>query len=176
MTILKNSIQLINRLNEFIGKRIAFLVIAMMVIIVYDVTMRYQYSIGSVALQELQWHLFALIFLLGSAYTLKYDEHVRVDVIYQSAWMNDRRRAWVNIFGSFFLLLPFCILIIYTSYPFVYAAFIQNEMSPDPGGLPYRFLLKAAIPVGFGLLALQGLAQGLQNIVFLLENKKDNAS
>ena len=145
----------------------AWLVLAMVLIIVYDISMRYLFQIGSVALQELEWHLFSLVFLLGAAYTLKHDGHVRVDIFYQSRWMNDRRRAWVDLFGCLFLLIPFCVLIIVSSGPFVGNAFAIGEGSPDPGGLPYRFLLKAAIPVGFALLLLQGIAQMLRAIVTL---------
>jgi len=139
----------------------------MVLIIVYDISMRYLFQIGSVALQELEWHLFALVFLFGAAYTLKHDGHVRVDIFYQSRWMNDRRRAYIDLFGTLFLLIPFCVLIIVSSGPFVGNAFAMGEGSPDPGGLPYRFLLKAAIPAGFVLLILQGVAQMLRAIVIL---------
>jgi len=134
----------------------------MTLVIGFDVVMRYLFHRGSVALQELEWHLFALVFLLSAAYTLKHDGHVRVDIVYQSRWMNARRRAWVDLFGGLFLLLPFCLLIIVGSWPFVAGAFVVGEGSPDPGGLPYRFLLKAAIPLGFFLLLLQGIAHLLR--------------
>lgn len=136
----------------------AWLVLAMMLLISYDVSMRYIFHSGSVALQELEWHLFALIFLMGAAYTFKHDEHVRVDVLYESRWMNDRRRAWVNLLGSAFFLLPFCVLIISSAFPFVQNAYVIGETSPDPGGLTHRYLIKAAIPAGFFLLMLQGIA------------------
>lgn len=139
----------------------------MVLVIVYDIAMRYFFQIGSVALQELEWHLFAVLFLLGAAYTLKHDGHVRVDVIYQGRRMNDRRRAWVNLLGTVFFLFPFCLLIIVSSWPFVERAYLIAEGSPDPGGLPYRFLLKAVIPLGFTLLILQGVATILQSIELL---------
>lgn len=148
----------ISTLNEWIGRLAAWLVVILVLLVCYDVAMRYLFQSGSVALQELEWHLFALIFLLGAAYTLKHDEHVRVDVIYQSGWMTDKRRAGVNLFGCLFLLLPFCFLMAYSSIPFVELAYQWNESSPDPGGLPYRWLLKGMIPFAFILLALQGLA------------------
>jgi len=149
---------LINRISEGIGRLSAWLVVLMVLLICYDVAMRYLFQSGSIALQELEWHLFALVFLLGGAYTLKHDEHVRVDVFYQSRWMNDRRRALLDIAGCLFMLLPFCGLMIYSSIPFVMQSYGWGETSPDPGGLPYRWLLKAMIPFGFALLALQGLA------------------
>ncbi|NOY61959.1 MAG: TRAP transporter small permease subunit [Gammaproteobacteria bacterium] len=154
----------IDRLSEWSGRTAAWLVLATVLLICYDVAMRYLFQSGSVALQELEWHLFSLIFLLGAAYTLKHNEHVRVDLFYQSRYMNERRRIWVNLFGGLFFLLPFCLLIIVASWPFVYNAYQFGESSPDPGGLPYRFLLKAAIPLGFALLALQGVANIIRNI------------
>lgn len=147
--------------SEWTGRLTSWLVLGMVALITYDVAMRYLFHAGSVALQELEWHLFALIFLIGAAYTLKHDSHVRVDVLYQSRWMSPRRRALVNLVGTLLFLIPFCLLIIVSSWPFVHDAFVHGEGSPDPGGLPYRWLLKAAIPLGFGLLLLQGLATAL---------------
>ena len=164
-SFLEKSTRIIDSISEWTGRAIAWLVLLMVLIIVYDIGMRYLFHIGSVALQELEWHLFALVFLFGAAYTLKHDAHVRVDIFYQSRWMNDRRRAYVDLFGTLFLLIPFCVLIIVSSGPFVGNAFAMGEGSPDPGGQPYRFLLKAAIPVGFALLILQGVAQMLRALM-----------
>ena len=166
-SLLNKTIRIIDAVSEWTGRAIAWLVLVMVLIIVYDISMRYLFQIGSVALQELEWHLFSLVFLFGAAYTLKHDGHVRVDIFYQSRWMNDRRRAYVDLFGTLFLLMPFCVLIIVSSVTFVGNAFAIGEGSPDPGGLPYRFLLKAAIPVGFGLIMLQGVAQMMRAIVTL---------
>ena len=151
-------------ISEFSGKAVAWLVLLMVLVVSYDVTMRYLFKSGSTTLQELEWHFFSLIFLIGAAYTLKHDDHVRLDLIYHGKYMDDVKRAWVNILGGIFLLVPFCLLIIICSWPFVSQAFIHNEGSPDPGGLPYRWILKAAIPAGFILLLLQGLADILKNI------------
>lgn len=150
--------RIIDNISEWTGRAIAWLVLLMVLVIVYDISMRYLFQIGSVALQELEWHLFAIIFLLGAAYTLKHDGHVRVDIFYQSRWMNARRRAMVDIFGTVFLLIPFCVLIIVSSGAFVGNSFSIAEGSPDPGGLPYRFFLKAMIPAAFALLVLQGVS------------------
>lgn len=164
---------------------VAWLVLAMTLLIGYDVTMRYVFHSGSVALQELEWHLFAVVFLIGAAYTLKHDEHVRVDVIYHGRRMNDQRRAWVNLLGTALFLLPFCILVISSALPFVENSYQIGETSPDPGGLTHRYLLKAAIPVGFSLLMLQGIAtiiRSLQTIFSPLpgsstaENKESTGS
>jgi TRAP-type mannitol/chloroaromatic compound transport system permease small subunit len=173
-SLLNKTIRTIDAISEWTGRAVAWLVMVMVLIIVYDISMRYLFKIGSVTLQELEWHLFALVFLFGAAYTLKHDGHVRVDIFYQSRWMNDRRRAVVDIFGTLFLLIPFCILIIVSSLPFVSNAFAMGEGSPDPGGLPYRFLLKGAIPVGFALLMLQGIAQMLRAVVLLTQGSSAN--
>lgn len=161
----------ISALNEFIGKLAAWLVLALVLLICYDVTMRYLFQQGSVALQELEWHLFALIFLLGTAYTYKHDAHVRVDLIYNSRFVTDVQRAWINILGIILFLLPFCALILVTSEPFVENAFNYMEGSPDPGGLPYRFILKGSLLVAFALLVLQGIAELLRQILVLKEAK-----
>lgn len=161
-------IEKLDSLSEFIGKMTSWLVIIMVLLISYDVSMRYLFKSGSIALQELEWHLFSLIFLLGAAYTLKHDNHVRVDLIYRSQRLSDHYRAWINIFGGLFFLIPFCCLVIINSWPFIENSFLLNETSPDPGGLPYRWLLKATIPFGFFLLLLQGLAEILKNINIVL--------
>ncbi len=170
---LKYIIHFINILSEWSGRLIAWLILLMVLIIIYHASMVALFSIGSVALQELQWHLFALVFLLGAAYTLKHDDHVRIDIIYQGYWMNEQRRAWINFLGGLFFLIPFCLLVISTSWPFVYDAYIHQESSPDPGGLPHRFLLKAAIPIGFILLMLQGIGNSLKSLLYLLEHSED---
>ncbi|NQZ53069.1 MAG: TRAP transporter small permease subunit [Piscirickettsiaceae bacterium] len=164
---MKSFVLIVDAIVEWVGRTASWLILAMVLLICYDVAMRYLFQQGSVALQELEWHLFALIFLLGSAYTLKHDQHVRVDIIYQSRFVSDKQRALINIFGTLFLLLPFCILVLITSWPFVENAFYYHEGSPDPGGLPHRFLLKGSLLLAFGLLILQGLAEILRNIIKL---------
>ncbi|MGY8867140.1 MAG: TRAP transporter small permease subunit, partial [Methylophagaceae bacterium] len=145
--MIKNIINSIDILNETIGRAASWLVLAMVLLICYDVTMRYSFHQGSVALQELEWHLFALIFLLGSAYTLKHNNHVRVDILYQSQYLSNKHRAMINILGIILFLIPFCVLILITTWPFVENAYYYLEGSPDPGGLPYRYLLKGSILV-----------------------------
>jgi len=169
--MIKNVINAIDTLNEAIGRAASWLVLAMVLLICYDVGMRYFFHQGSVALQELEWHLFALIFLLGSAYTLKYDNHVRVDILYQSQYLSNEHRALINIFGILFFLLPFCVLVLITTWPFVENAYYYLEGSPDPGGLPYRYLLKGSILVAFTLLILQGLAELLRNYLILAKQE-----
>lgn len=160
---------LIDAVNERIGRAVAWLAFLLVLVIVYDVAMRYLFQIGSVALQELEWHFFSLIFLLGAAYTFKHDGHVRVDMVYHSRFLSDKHRAWIDLLGTLFFLIPFCALIIYSSWPFVFSAYAIAEGSPDPGGLPFRFLLKSAIPLAFLLLLLQGLANAARSLCTLSE-------
>ena len=158
----------IERFSEAGGRGLSWLVLALVLLVGYDVTMRYFFQSGSIAIQELEWHLFSLIFLLGAAYTLKHDAHVRLDLVYRSRFMSDYRRAWVNLAGSLLFLIPFCILVIVSAWPFILQAYRFAEGSPDPGGLPYRWVLKAAIPLGYFLLLLQGLAESLKSLSVIL--------
>ncbi len=160
------------RVNEVCGRLVSSLIIVMVLLICFDVGMRYLFQQGSVGLQELEWHLFSVIFLLGAGYTLKHDDHVRVDVFYHAKYMSQRGRAWINLFGCLVFLIPFCLLVILQSWPFVHNAYVFAESSPDPGGLPYRWLLKSAIPLGFSLLLLQGISELLQNALTLLAREK----
>lgn len=154
----------LEKISEWCGRAVSWCVLIMVLIISYDVFMRFFFHIGSVALQELEWHLFAIIFLLGASYTLKHDGHVRVDIFYQSKKFSDIHRAWIDLLGTALFLIPFCVLIIISSWEFVSYSFRILEGSPDPGGLPYRFVLKAAIPAGFLLLLIQGIAMVLRSI------------
>ncbi len=158
----------IDTLNEWVGRFTAWLIIGMVLLITHNVAQRYLFNQSWVGLQELEWHLFAVSILLGAAYTLKHDQHVRVDVLYQSRLMTPVRRAWVNLLGSVLFLMPFCALIIYSSWDFVSNAYLQGEGSPDPGGLPQRWILKSMLLWGFGLLFLQGLSQAIREALFLL--------
>lgn len=160
---------ILEQICEVSGRTIAWLVLFMVLLVCYDVTMRYFFKGGSITLQELEWHIFSVIFLLGIGYTFKHDDHVRLDLFYQSRFMNETRRAWVNIFGGIFFLIPFCLLIIISSWPFVYQSFIHGEGSPDPGGLPFRWLLKSAIPLGFFMLLLQGIADIFKNLIKVID-------
>ncbi len=163
----------IDKFTECTGRCISWLVIILVVLVGYDVSMRYLFQSGSVGIQEMEWHLFSIIFLIGAAYTLKHDEHVRLDVFYRSKFLNDRHRAWIDAFGALFILIPFCILIIISVWPFLSQAYIHNEASPDPGGLPARWLIKSMIPVGFAFLLLQGIAESIKKIIFALDMDMD---
>ena len=171
-TILDKIASMLEGLIEMTGKVISWLILILVVIVSYDVTMRYLLQSGSIAIQEMEWHVFSLLFLLSAAYTFKHDDHVRLDLFYQSRFMNDYRRAWVNFLGTILFLLPFCVLIIVSSWQFIHLAFIHGEGSPDPGGLPYRWIIKSSIPVAFTLLALHGIAYSIKNLQIILEKNQ----
>ncbi len=165
---MKKIIDLIDRLNLWVGKAISWLVVVLVLLIVFDVILRYLFNIGSVANAEMEWHLFGAIILLGLGYAYQQDRHVRVDVFYQR--FSPKRKEWVNLIGTLIFLLPFCVVAAYKSWPFVVSSFEIRETSPDPGGLPARYIIKSAIPIGFVLLGLQGIAKMIQSIQVILRH------
>lgn len=158
----------LDQINEYVGRGIRWTALLMVVVVCIDVTFRYVLKEGSALFPELEWHLFSLMFLLGSGYALRHDKHVRVDVIY--ARLSEKQQAWLNLLGHLLLLLPFCFVLFYASEPFVYRAFVMQEQSPDPGGLPYRFIIKSAIPAAAVLLGIQGFVEVIKSI-FLIRRK-----
>ncbi|MBT3352142.1 MAG: TRAP transporter small permease subunit [Nitrospinaceae bacterium] len=166
MTCLGKFSIFIDALNERVGRATSYCTFFMVIITVIDVLLRYLFRAGSVGVQELEWHLFGFVFLLGAAYTLLKDEHVRVDIFY--ARRNKRGRAWVNLIGSIIFCLPVSFVIIWTSLPFVLSSWQFLEGSPDPGGLPARYILKSAIPVGFFLVALQSISIAIKSLEVIL--------
>lgn len=139
-----------DRIADYIGYICSFLMIAMMLNIFYDVFMRYVFKSGSIAFQELEWHLFSVIILLGTSYALKEDGHVRVDILYTK--FSEKNKALVNIVGAFIFITPLALLVATGSVGFVMEAINSHEISGDPGGLTHRWILKAFIPASFWLL------------------------
>lgn len=161
----------IDRLNENIGRGISWLNTLLVVVICYDVTIRYLFNSSSAGIVELEWHLFSFIFLLGAGYALLHDRHVRVDVFYQN--YSEKKQAWVNLLGTILFLIPFCVITIHASLKFTGNAFAINEGSPDPGGLPARYIVKAAIPIGFFLLLLQAISLAFKSMLILTDTTHD---
>ncbi|MEL7146166.1 MAG: TRAP transporter small permease subunit [Bacteroidota bacterium] len=157
----------IDRINSAIGNLFSWLTTLLVIVICFDVMMRYVFTTSYAAVTEMEWHLFAAIFMLGAAFTLKYDKHVRVDVFY--AGFSEKGKAWVNLIGTILFLLPFCFVVIQSSVPFVQNSFRVMETSPDPGGLPARFIIKSVIPLGFSLLLLQGISEILKALKTILK-------
>jgi len=157
----------IDKVNEAIGKLFSWLTALLVLLICLDVVMRYVFTTSYAAVTELEWHLFAAIFLLSASYALQYDKHVRVDVFYSK--FSEKSKAWVNLIGTLLFLFPLCIVIVMSSIPFVMNSYEILETSPDPGGLPARYIVKSLIPTGFILLFLQGISITLQSIKKLLK-------
>ncbi|MFN2309081.1 MAG: TRAP transporter small permease subunit [Gammaproteobacteria bacterium] len=157
--------RLLSTLSEWTGRGVAWLTLLMVLLTFGIVVLRYGFGIGSIAAQEAVGFLHALVFLLGAAYTLKHDGHVRVDIFYRD--MSARRRAWVDLFGALFLLAPVCLLILWVSWDYVAAAWALREGSRETGGLPGVYLLKTAIPLMAVLVLLQGLAQAAHALLTL---------
>ena len=154
----------IDALNEWVGRSIKWLVLLATLISAGNALVRYGLGESSNAGLEIQWYLFGGLFLLGAGYTLKHNGHVRIDFIHGR--LSPRAQAWLEILGTVLFLLPFALLIIWFSWPMFVSAWYSGEMSPDAGGL-LRWPVKLLIPVGFGLLALQGISELIKNIAFL---------
>ncbi len=166
MNVLKTFIRWIDGLNEWIGRGVAWVTLALVLVIFVDVVMRYLFNTSFVFTQELEWHLFGFIFLIGAGYTLLHDGHVRVDIIYQR--LGFKGQAWINLMGVIVFLIPGCLMLIITSFKFVLTSFLILEGSPDPGGIPFRFIVKGFIPAGFSLLLLQGFSLGVHSLMQIL--------
>jgi TRAP-type mannitol/chloroaromatic compound transport system permease small subunit len=166
VNMLKGFCGVIDRSNEAVGRMVSWVSLLLVLVVFVDVVMRYLFKTSFVFTQELEWHLFAFIFLIGAGYTLLHDGHVRVDIIYQR--LGTRGRAWVNLIGVIFFLIPGCYLVISTSWNFVSNSFSMLEGSPDPGGIPYRFIVKGTMTVGYALLLLQGISMGLHALLQIL--------
>ncbi len=154
----------IDALNERVGRLVLWLVLAATLVSAANAGMRYAFSMASNAWLELQWYLFAAIFLLAAGYTLKHNGHVRIDILYGR--LPERACAWIDLFGTLFFLLPFSLLLAWFSWPGFADAWQHGEMSPDAGGL-LRWPVRLLIPLGFTLLALQGISELIKRIAFL---------
>ncbi len=147
---------------DIMGKVVSVLLLLMVLNVSYDVMMRYLFHNSSVGMQEMEWHLFSVIFLFGISVALKGEGHVRVDFLYDN--FSPRKKAVVNIFGTLFFLIPLALLIFFGSFQYVQDAYITQEISEDPGGLPFRWLIKGMIPLSFGFLLFSAIGYILQNI------------
>ena len=168
---MKKTIQIIDRINDVIGRGISWLTLAMVLVTFLVVVLRYVFSIGWIAMQESVLYLHSMVFMLGAAYTLKQNSHVRVDIFYEK--LSPRSRAWIDLLGSALLLVPFCLFIIVISWNYVSLSWSLLEGSREAGGLPAVFLLKTTIPVMAGLVMIQGIAQGMRSILILRGHPAD---
>lgn len=167
MELCRKIVRFCDRINEWIGSYlVAAFVFVFVGVIFSNVIMRYAFNTSFVFMAELEWHLYASIFLIGAGYTLLHDRHVRVDIFYSI--MSPKMRAVINCIGVIVFLIPSCYLVLTTTIPWVQVAYEVGEVSLDPGGIPYRFLIKAVLPVGYFLLLVQGISLFLKNLFILL--------
>jgi len=152
----------INAFSDLLGKIAGILLTLLLLNVFYDVVMRYLFNDVSIGMQEMEWHLYATIFLLGVSYAIRHDGHVRVDLIYER--QSPKTQAWIDLGGTVIFLLPFTLLVGYYGINFVAESFEMSEQSGDPGGLPYRWLIKSMIPLAFFAMALSGIAVILRAI------------
>jgi TRAP-type mannitol/chloroaromatic compound transport system permease small subunit len=157
--------RLIDAVNEYVGRAVYWLVLAAVLVSSANATMRYAFNMSSNAWLETQWYLFAAVFLLCAGHTLLHNEHIRIDVV--SSLFSRRSRVWIDVFGTLFFLLPMALIIMWLSWPMFMNAYVGNEMSSNAGGL-LRWPAKLLIPVGFFLLAAQGLSELIKRIAFLM--------
>lgn len=154
----------IDRLNETLGRALIWLVLVMVLVSSGNAVSRYLLNVSSNAFLELQWYLFAMVFLLCAGYTLLHNEHIRIDVV--SSRFSARTRAKIDIFGTVFFLLPVTLYITWLSWPIFVNAWVSAEISSNAGGL-IRWPARLMVPVGFFLLSLQGMSELIKRIAFL---------
>ena len=176
MTRLIRFADAIDRFNERLGKGLAWLTLAMVLLGALNAIFRYLdrftgWGLSSNTWLELQWYLFAVLFLLGAAYTLKHDAHVRVDVVFSR--LSARSRALINLGGVVLFLIPFCVMMLWASWPAIMNSWQVMEVSPDPGGLP-RYPIKTMVPLAFILLILQGLSMAVRQLPVLMGDSSGN--
>lgn len=154
----------IDTLNEKIANAVSWALLAAVLICAGNALIRYTFNISSNAWLEIQWYLYGAMFMLASAYTLKRDEHVRIDVIVGR--FSRRTQVWIELFGFLLFLMPVCLLILWYGIPFAHLSIVSGEMSSNAGGL-IVWPAKLLIPVAFALIILQGLSEIIKRIAFL---------
>ena len=152
--------------NDWIGRSVAWLSLAMVLVAFLVVVLRYAFDMGSIAMQESVTYMHAMLFMIGAAYTLRLDGHVRVDIFYQG--FSRRGRAWVDLMGTLVLLIPVCLFILTSSWHYVTESWSIHEGSREAGGIPGVFLLKTLLVVMPLLMLAQGLVWVLRNGLFLV--------
>jgi len=156
---------LIDRLSEIVGKFSGYLVLLCTLISAGNAIIRYLFNYSSNGWLEIQWYLFGFIVLLGASYTLKLNEHVRVDLVYGA--VSDRMRLWIDALGLTIFLIPACIYLAWLAWPFFTISYVQGEVSSNAGGL-IRWPIKLVIVAGFALLALQGVSELIKRVAGLM--------
>ncbi|QBY05119.1 TRAP transporter small permease subunit [Thalassotalea sp. HSM 43] len=159
--------------TEYTGKLIAWLTVVVVVLTFAIVLLRYGFNLGWIAMQEMVLYAHGAVFMLGAAFTLKHDAHVRVDIFYQQ--FSIKQKAWVNLLGTVFLLLPVCLFVFYVSIDYVLLSWQLLESSKEPGGLPAVYLNKTLIWLLVLTLTLQGLAEIGRNWLIICDQNANGA-
>ena len=159
-----------DRIIDAVGYFVGVLLILMILNVAFDVMMRYVFNNSSIGMQEMEWHLFAVIILFGTGYGLRHDAHVRVDFAYEK--FSIKTQALINIWGAILFILPLIALITYGSHDFVMDAYTSSEISEDPGGLTHRWIIKGMIPLAFVFLLFCTINYIIHYINIYIENKK----
>jgi TRAP-type mannitol/chloroaromatic compound transport system permease small subunit len=161
---------LINNINEWIGRSVAWFIMAMVAITFFNVVMRYGFNFGLIAIQESIIYFHSVVFMLAIAYTYKHNEHVRVDIFYSK--YSDTQKAWTDLIGTLLLLFPFCIYLIFSSWEYASNSWKLLEGSREAGGLPLVFILKTLVPLMPILLLLQGISCICNSITTIRSSKE----
>ena len=150
---------------DWVGRGTSWLCLLIVLVVASNVVLRYLFKLGPVSLQELEWHLMSPIALVGMSYAMRHRDHVRVDIFFDK--FGPRTKTAIDLAAALATVVV-SVIVIELSFNFVHQAYIMGEGSPDPGGLPHRFLLRAFIPLGFFLLALQAIAQAMRDVLALM--------
>ncbi len=157
---------ILDSVNEKTGRLLAWLTLGMVLVTFATVLLRYLFNLGSIAVQESVTYMHALVFMLGAAYAMKNQAHVRVDIFYRT--FSVRHKAFVDLSGNLLFLMPVCIFIFYISFDYVQLAWKIKETSLETGGLPFTYLLKTVIPAMAVLLFLQALADSINALIAII--------
>ena len=174
MPALRTCVHYIDIFTDLSGRLVAWLVLAMALLTTVVVVMRYGFNTGSIMAQEAVTYMHGCLFMLGAAYALKHESHVRVDIFYRN--FSPRTRAWVNSLGGIVFLMPLCAFICFASWNYVSESWAIYETSPEPGGIPAVYLLKSLLPLMAMTLFLQGLAETLRSMLVLVEGQPGEAT
>jgi TRAP-type mannitol/chloroaromatic compound transport system permease small subunit len=172
METLKKAVAFGESINEWIGRGMVTVAVILFILVIFsNVILRYVFNTSFVFMSELEWHIFAFIFLMGAGYTLLHEGHVRVDIFY--SLMDLKKKALVNFLGVLVFLVPSCVMVLATTIPWVIVSYQIGEVSIDPGGIPARFMIKAALPLGYILMLFQGLILGIKSLCILMGKPLD---
>ncbi len=172
MELLKKTIAFGESINEWIGNVVVTSAVIIFILVIFsNVILRYVFNMSFVFMSELEWHIFAFVFLMGAGYTLLHEGHVRVDIFY--SLMDRKKKALINFLGVFLFLIPSCYVVLTTTIPWAIVSYQIGEVSIDPGGIPARFIIKAVLPLGYFLMLIQGVILGIKSLCILMGKPLD---